>query len=317
MALQGTLDTFALPDVLRLLATTSKTGQLLVQGDQGNGSLFFEDGVVVGGETTLATTSGADEVLFELLRLDNGSFMFDQGVATESRLDPVEVATLITDAEAAHAEWTSLAAVVPSLDLGLHLAEDLPAETTTLDRDRWRLVVAIAAGTTVRALADRLELRELPALRSVRDLLDDGLVVLADAPAAAGNVEPEFDRDGTWAFEADDDGGTADAGQGANMLPPLGDDPDSDDLFDEAGPDDDLPEPLLVGTVLAAPPALLPEEAAALEGQIEDLPEDQRELVERAADVGDLEAAEELLDELPDGAIDRDLMRRFLGSVRS
>ena len=37
MALQGTLDTFALPDVLRLLAATKKTGRLRITGGRGTG----------------------------------------------------------------------------------------------------------------------------------------------------------------------------------------------------------------------------------------------------------------------------------------
>ena len=36
VALQGTLDTFALPDVLRLLASTQKVGRLRVIGDGGD-----------------------------------------------------------------------------------------------------------------------------------------------------------------------------------------------------------------------------------------------------------------------------------------
>ena len=43
LALQGTLDTFSLPDVLRLLATTSKTGRLRIDGDRGLGSVWLAE----------------------------------------------------------------------------------------------------------------------------------------------------------------------------------------------------------------------------------------------------------------------------------
>ena len=49
MALQGSLDTFALPDVLRLLAATAKTGRLRIEGDGGRGNVWLRDGTVPSG----------------------------------------------------------------------------------------------------------------------------------------------------------------------------------------------------------------------------------------------------------------------------
>ncbi len=305
MALQGTLDTFALPDVLRLLATTKKSGQLLVQGDQGNGSLSLIDGAVVGGDTTLADTDESHEVLFELLRLDGGSFLFDQDTAATESSAPVDVEAVITDAESAHAEWQDLSTVVPSLDVGVTLVEDLPDDTTTIDRDRWKLIVTIGSGSTVRELGDRLGLKELPVLRATRGLVDDGLAEVGDATVATdhGTAAPELPTRGTGDSAA---------------LPSLDDETDSADLFDPVdGTAADLPEPLPGGSERLADDALAPDEAARLEEQIDGLPPEQRDLIERAADVGDATDVDQLLDELPDGAIDRDLLRRFLGSVRS
>ncbi len=307
MALQGTLDTFALPDVLRLLATTKKSGQLLVQGDQGNGSLSLVDGAVVGGATTLADTDESHEVLFELLRLDGGSFLFDQDTAAVESGAPVDVESVIGDAEAAHAEWQDLSTVVPSLDVGVTLVEDLPDADTTIDRERWKLIVTIGSGTTVRTLGDRLGLKELPVLRATRGLVDDGLAEIGDATVVTAN--------GAAAPGLPTRGDDVEVDPGA--LPSLDDETDGVDLFEAAdGAAGDLPEPLPGGSG-PTDGALAPDEAARLEEQLDGLPPEQRDLIERAADVGDPTEVEQLLDELPDGAIDRDLMRRFLGSVRS
>ena len=129
MALQGTLDTFALPDVLRLLASTRKSGRLLVQGDDGNGSLYLDGGSVVGGETNLAPTDEGHEVLFELLRLGDGSFLFDPAENTPDPGAPAEVEDVIAKAESAHAEWQDLSTVVPShlMDRNLFGFADLKA----------------------------------------------------------------------------------------------------------------------------------------------------------------------------------------------
>lgn len=314
MALQGTLDTFALPDVLRLLATTTKTGRLVVQGDRGNGTLHLRDGAVVAGETSLAVTDTAHEVLFELLRLEDGSFVFDADSTIEASGDAVDVESVITDAEAAHAEWKDLSEVVPSLDVGIVLVEDLPEDTTTIDRDRWKLIVTIGSGTTVRTLGERLGMTELPVLRAARSLVDDGLATIETAVAAAGNPRDAIDLppDVGEPLSLDDVEAAA-----SSVLPSLDDDVDGVELFGGDAPVEELPEPLPGEAASGAVDELLPDEAALLEAQLAGLPADQRDLVERAADLGDPVRAEELLDELPDGAIDRVLMRRFLGSVRN
>ena len=324
MALQGTLDTFALPDVLRLLATTRKSGRLLVQGDTGTGSLYLDTGSIVAGETTFAPTEEGHEVLFELLRLGDGSFLFDPADTTDNAGAPAEVEDVISAAEASHAEWLDLSTVVPSLDVAITLAEDLPGDVATVDGDRWHLIVGIGSGTTVRALADRLELRELPVLRATRGLVDDGLATIGEqttgavSQSAAAPPKPAAD------------------------LPAIGDDPASGDLFDDsAGGVPDLPEPLPErggGARAAADPfveaagsetvaasgapqrtlkPLGPRQAAKLEAQIGQLPDEQRRRVEEAAESQSPEAVDQLLEDLPSDVLDRELLRRFLGSVRT
>ena len=61
MALQGTLDTFALPDVLRLLAATRKTGRLRITGDRGTGSAWVDAGAVQAVEAPHAPHHHPDE----------------------------------------------------------------------------------------------------------------------------------------------------------------------------------------------------------------------------------------------------------------
>ena len=44
--------------------------------------------------------------------------------------------------------------MVPSLDEGIQLAEDLPDDDATIDREGWQLIVGIGSGTTVRSLGE-------------------------------------------------------------------------------------------------------------------------------------------------------------------
>src|ERR1700682_5743339 len=106
VALQGTLDTFALPDVLRLLASTKKTGRLVIAGNRGTGSVWVDAGSVVGSEATGAMPdAGAVDVLFELLRYADGSFTFETGTTTTEAVPPRAVEPLLVDAERQLSEW--------------------------------------------------------------------------------------------------------------------------------------------------------------------------------------------------------------------
>jgi hypothetical protein len=196
LALQGTLDTFALPDVLRLLATTSKTGRLRIDGDRGRGNVWLSDGGVIDADAdrTLDGTP-VDEVVFELLRFESGNFAFDGDDTAASGGKPEDVEALLRRANALLGEWNELEAVVPSLEHEVTLAGDLSADEVTISADNWQSLVAVSSGRTVGELATTLGFTELAVSRAVRDLVELGVVDvrLSDRPRAAAAVAPRDD----------------------------------------------------------------------------------------------------------------------------
>lgn len=189
MALQGTLDTFALPDVLRLLAATKKTGRLRISGPRGAGSAWVDGGAVAGVEASHAphATEPVD-ALFELLRFEEGSFTFEPDVLPDATDDRLDVETMVEGAEALLREWREIESVVPSMRAWVRLRRHLD-DSVTVDPAAWTTLVAVGSGATVSDIADRLELAELPVSRAVRDLLELGVAELApEAPEAATPV---------------------------------------------------------------------------------------------------------------------------------
>jgi hypothetical protein len=187
VALQGTLETFALPDVLRLLASTHKTGRLRLTGSSGSGSLWLDGGAIVGSEAARAPLAdGPTDVLFELLRFKEGDFVFDDdATSAEASGPPTGVEDALAAAEAMLEEWKAIEAVVPSLAGWVSLRADLPGDEVTVDAAHWRQLVSVGGGITVAGLGDQLGLGELPISRAVKDLIELGLVELGDAPAGA------------------------------------------------------------------------------------------------------------------------------------
>ena len=213
MALQGTLDTFALPDVLRLLAATKKTGRLHLDGNRGSGDVWVLTGDVVAIEVTGASTTGPVEHLFELLRYTDGAFAFQPDDTHPSPEVAVEVEPLLTQAEALLDEWRIIESVVPSLASWVTLVPELSTPNVTLDRDRWRTLAAIGAGSTVGELGNRLELGELPVSRAVKELVESGLAAIEareDTAPAERHLETHIDTPAPLAgalLDAADDAG--------------------------------------------------------------------------------------------------------------
>lgn len=181
MALQGTLETFALPDVLRLLDTTKNTGCLALNADGVTGAIHLDQGEIVAAESTrVAEHRPVVDVVFDLLRFSEGTFAFDGDVEPHERRDPVQVDEVLVEAESMLAEWREIEKVVPSLDHWVTLATDIPSHEVIVSSARWRTVAAVGSGRTVRGVGDSLDLGEVDVSRTVKDLVESGLAVMGE-----------------------------------------------------------------------------------------------------------------------------------------
>jgi hypothetical protein len=196
VALSGTLDTFALPDVLRLLASTAKTGRLHITGDRGSGSVWVADGELVATELASAVTQDPtnEEVVFGLLRFGTGSFTFDADAESPDAGEPGAMEPVLAAAEKMLVEWGEIEKVIPSLDLWVGLCPMLDGPDVVVDQRRWSAIAAIGSGMQVGAVAEAMMLSELDSCRLMKELLELGLVEFADESAgvtAPMRFEPE------------------------------------------------------------------------------------------------------------------------------
>lgn len=197
MALQGTLDSFPLTDVLRLLASSSKSGRLVVNGDRGHGQIWLASGAVTGGETSIVPSGGdPTEAVFDLLRFATGSFIFEPDAPNPNPTASLPVDYVIAQSEAALAEWRELLAVVPSADAWLIMSPELPQPEVVIDQTRWTYLTRIGAGIDVTSFGQVCGLGEVANLRVLRELILSGLVSVGVRPLPAEPVpgvaeEPE------------------------------------------------------------------------------------------------------------------------------
>ncbi|MGH1493987.1 MAG: DUF4388 domain-containing protein [Acidimicrobiales bacterium] len=178
--LQGSLENFALDEVLGLLSGTSKTGQLEIAGNRGTGSLLFDDGRLVDGTASYTANGGElEDVMFELLRYDDGTFTFTSREVTGNE-NPENVASVLASAENRLRDWRSIEAVVPTLSHQVAPSVDLPAEEVTITRAEWAALTVIAAGCPVSLVCDRLELGEVEGSRRIKDLAERSLIEVSE-----------------------------------------------------------------------------------------------------------------------------------------
>ncbi len=183
--LQGSLDDFALDEMLTLLASTGKTGCLEVKGDRGQGTLRLHEGRLVDAAAN-NTANGVEpeDVLFELLRFSEGNFHFVVSDAEEGSHDGV-VAEAVLAAEERLADWKTIEAVVPSLRHMVTPVRELPEDEITLDRSDWAALITIGSGCPVSAVCDELDLGEVEGSRRIKALIERGLVAIGE-PKSTG-----------------------------------------------------------------------------------------------------------------------------------
>ena len=272
MALQGDLDSFALPDVLRLLAGTGKTGRLAITATATSGELWLLDGDLVGGRVEAAPHASVPaDVVFELIRLGGGAFVFEDGERLVDGSERARVNDAVESAEQSLAEWAEVEQSVPSVHAPVRLVSEIGGEPVTVAAGQWRLLASIGADTTIRRLGDRWELTDLAISRQVKDLLDAGMIELGhvagpdDAPADA--QEALTDDRAQAALGEEPAHAVGDGGVGPDRA--QGDHGDLDILAErdmpvvmESSDDAWLPEPLpAASSTFDAPPVPAPYEA--------------------------------------------------------
>ncbi len=298
MSLQGTLDTFALPEVLRLLASTNKTGRLTIDGDRGVGNVWMDAGHVVAGDSE-HTSSRASlvEVVFELLRFRSGRFVFEADQTTSAAGAPVDVEPTLAEAEQLLGEWQQIEAVVPSLACAVWLTPELSRSTVVVNAEHWRLLATVGSGSTVGAVGDRFGMGELEVSRAVKELVEAGLVSVSSRP----EPEPTAAAPGRPAASSPPATPMVSASSLAHLSAEptsVGSGPEDEDASSEDGPSG----PDLARQLAALGPDAARAVAAAARAET---PE------EREAALASIEGE---LDGVP---ISRGLLLKFLSSVRS
>jgi hypothetical protein len=223
LSLQGTLDTFSLPEILELVEKSRKTGALEVRDPQSRGVLYFaggrfsaaEAGELCGPvESTEELEARLIDVCFALFRVETGLFEFEN-----DRFPPwpvrggSEIAPVVEQVQQLRRDWLAIEAVLPSLECRPGAVDDLDGDRVVLDKAGFRVLRAVDGERNIREIARTAGRSVLEVCKVLKDLVEAGAVTVPTAPDRtmvdelvlpadpAAGAEPAADPD--WDVESD------------------------------------------------------------------------------------------------------------------
>lgn len=134
------------------------------------------------------------EVLYQLLRLERGTFEFVPEVQprhTTGQKLPVDLC--LEEARSRLAEWREIEEVIPDMRMPLLMSPDLDGEEDVLvDAASWQVLAALQGRASVLEVAERLGRTEFQAAKTLSRLVRQGLVRLAGetSPTRQERAEP-------------------------------------------------------------------------------------------------------------------------------
>jgi Domain of unknown function (DUF4388) len=205
--LEGSLDSFSLPDVFALLSLTKKTGGLSLHGQSGRGVVYLCDGLVTGAVTDatrptfVETDDDSDEseiqararehvvdAVCEVLGWADGAFAFvvddvnPHDVGLRLAVDDV-----LTEAQARKSKWDEFSDALPGPDQALALAESI-ASDATLTPSQWRVLRLADTRHSLADLVDEIGASRFDVVRDVAALIEAGLLEAVEMAVAASVV---------------------------------------------------------------------------------------------------------------------------------
>lgn len=208
--LNGSLDAFGLPDVLRFVAARGLTGRIVITRDEVGGELALDRGKFVAARLTEdeapSTVDEALDVAVLLFDGSNGSFevLSEEWVGGPLNLD----ADALTKAvERRREEWAEVVKSLGSLEDPLILANELPkgTEQVTLTADQWRLVTLVDGTRSVQDVARDAASSVYATALTLAELCTRGMVARGDAVSYQEQEDPAAELHDLTEEEADDE----------------------------------------------------------------------------------------------------------------
>ncbi len=192
--LSGDLRDFPLRQMLELIATGSKSGILVITADSLRGSVFFKDGRVIFATTRAGPGKPEDaadrrhpadaneanivtSVLMRLLRLEEGTFVFQSGVEPmHPTTGDLTVKEVLDSAEKLLSTWSEIEDSISSIHQTFAIRPTSDPGEVVVSAEQWKILAAMGSGRSAAEIASVAALPEFDVASAMADLADRKLI---------------------------------------------------------------------------------------------------------------------------------------------
>lgn len=181
MALEGNLQDFVLTDVIQLIHMGKKNGALRVNTDDGDGTIFFQEGIAV--HATSSTLVG-DKAICRILQWHSGRFVFEPDVKANLKSVESSIQQLVLEVARQTDEWAEIKKLVPHIDLLVSIVPEPSSELENikLEPHEWKVLALVDSTRTIRQICEECAMTEFEVCKVVYELVALGLLKATEKP---------------------------------------------------------------------------------------------------------------------------------------
>jgi hypothetical protein len=183
MALEGNLQDFVLTDVIQLVHMGKKNGALKVNTDEGDGTIYFQEGLAV--HATSSTLVG-DKAICRVLQWHSGRFVFEPDLKANLKSVESSIQQLVLEVARQTDEWAEIKKLVPHIDLLVTIVpEPSPElENIKLEPHEWKVLALVEGTRMIRQICEECAMTEFEVCKVVYELVALGLLKVTEKPKA-------------------------------------------------------------------------------------------------------------------------------------
>lgn len=188
MSFQGSLADLALPEIVQLVSSSSKSGCFHLTDGASKGQVFLQEGRIIHAQVE---DLAGEEAVYQLAIWNKGEFFFETGATTAAQTITKSNTNLLMEAARRLDEWKVLQKKVPSMDLVPEFViPDTKEGQINLNTSEWLILSKIDGRRSIKGIATASGNSTFDACKILYGLIATNLIRLKEPPPAARPAPP-------------------------------------------------------------------------------------------------------------------------------
>ncbi|MFC1852358.1 DUF4388 domain-containing protein [candidate division CSSED10-310 bacterium] len=180
MGLEGELDVFALPDLLQLVCSSRRTGQLFLENPTEKGQIYVDQGEII--HALLGKSLEGREAIYKFFNWTSGSFKFEPGPVEIERSIKLGWQHLIMEGARHTDEMDRIKQIIPSPDIVVTVVDNPPegVDEIKLTVEELQVSILVQGAKKVSEILEESNFDEFETYQMLYRLISAGLLKVSD-----------------------------------------------------------------------------------------------------------------------------------------